>query len=48
MLNSKFFPTILIVLDVLAALGYAFNDISNWRQIFYWVSAAVLTACVTF
>lgn len=48
MLTSKLFPTLLIVLDVLAAAGYAMQDVTDWRKIIYWLSAAVLTACVTY
>jgi len=47
MMFTKVFPTILIVLDVLAAGGYAYHDLSDWRKIGYWLSAAVLTYCVT-
>lgn len=48
MLTTKLFPTILIGLDILAAAGYAWQDVSDWRKIIYWISAAVLTACVTY
>lgn len=44
---SKIFPTTLIILDVLAALGYAVLD-GDWRKFIYWISAAVLTASVTY
>lgn len=37
----------MIVLDLLAAAGYAWHDITDWRRIGYWLSAAVLTYCVT-
>lgn len=40
------FPTILIALDILAALPYAAH--ANWRMAIYWLSAATLTACVTY
>lgn len=40
------FPLILIVLDVLAAGCYGFHG--DWRKLIYWLSAAVLTASVTF
>ena len=40
------FPLILIVLDVLAAGCYGCNG--DWRRLIYWLSAAVLTASVTF
>jgi hypothetical protein len=48
MLNTRLFPTILIALDVLAALSYATHGFSEWRKVIYWLSAAVLTVCVTF
>lgn len=44
---SKFFPCLLIALDVLAALVYAVQD-GDWRRFIYWIAAAVLTASVTF
>ena len=47
MLSTKFLPTLMIVLDVLAAAGYAWHDLTDWRKIGYWLSAAVLTYCVT-
>jgi len=43
---TKLFPTILIVLDLCAAVGYAFKG--DVRHIIYWIAAAVLTACVTY
>lgn len=48
MLTSKFFPTLLILLDLCAAAGYAYTGTGDWRKIVYWISAAVLTACVTY
>lgn len=45
-MSEKFFPSILIVMDVLAAAVY-FGD-GDWRKVGYWISAAVLTACVTY
>jgi hypothetical protein len=48
MLSTKLFPTILIILDICAAAGYAFHSLNDWRKIGYWLSAAVLTYCVTF
>nr|DAE42249.1 MAG TPA: hypothetical protein [Caudoviricetes sp.] len=44
---SKLFPSILITLDVLAAFTYAVQD-GDWRHFIYWISAAILTASVTF
>ena len=40
------FPTILIALDVCAALVYAVC--AEWRMGLYWTAAATLTACVTY
>lgn len=48
MLTAKFFPALLIILDVFAAAGYAYHDITDWRKICYWLAAAVLTYCVTY
>ena len=46
MTRSQIFPTILIVLDVLAAFFYLLeNDI---RRTVYWLAAAVLTVCVVY
>lgn len=41
-----FFPSMLIVLDIGAALVYA--SYYDWRRMTYWFAAAVLTATVTF
>ena len=38
------FPSILIILDIGAALVYAMHG--NWRLTTYWIAAAVLTLCV--
>ena len=40
------FPTALIALDVAASIPYAFQG--NLRMAVYWLSAATLTACVTY
>ncbi|MBI9017346.1 MAG: hypothetical protein JEZ07_08820 [Phycisphaerae bacterium] len=42
---EKLFPTILIVLDICAAVGYLPSH--NWRMVVYWLAAAILTTCVT-
>ena len=47
MLTIRFFPTLLIVLDVFAAIAYASGGLSEWRKVGYWLAAAVLTFCVT-
>lgn len=45
-MNEKIFPTMLIVLDVAAAIVYATKG--DVRKIVYWLAAAVLTAVVTY
>lgn len=45
-MNTKVFPTILILLDLGASLSYLIaGDI---RRAIYWFAAAVLTATVTY
>ena len=46
MKHEYIFPTILIVLDMLAALPYAAQR--DLRMMIYWLAAATLTACVTY
>lgn len=43
---TKFFPCVLIALDVAAAVVYA--ACGDWRRFTYWIAAATLTATVTF
>jgi len=43
---TKIFPFALIALDVGAALVYAWSH--DWKHTIYWLSAATLTATVTF
>lgn len=45
--DPRFFPSVLIALDLCAAARYAFSD-GDWRKTVYWISAAVLTTTVTF
>jgi hypothetical protein len=45
-MNPKIFPTVLIFLDVCAAVSYATQG--DWRKIIYWFAAAILTAMVTY
>jgi uncharacterized membrane protein len=45
MRKEQILPTVLIVIDVCAALGYIPSG--NWRMIVYWLSAATLTTMVT-
>lgn len=46
MRSEWIFPTVLIALDVAAAIPYAVKF--NWRMMIYWLAAATLTACVTY
>ncbi|NLW83937.1 MAG: hypothetical protein GXY41_05980 [Phycisphaerae bacterium] len=43
---EKLFPTLLIVLDICAAIGYVPSG--DWRKVIYWLAAAILTTCVTY
>lgn len=43
---EKLFPTLLIVLDICAALAYV--PAGDWRRVVYWLAAAILTTCVTY
>ncbi len=45
-MDPRVFPIILIVLDLLAAASYGWDG--DFRRVIYWISAAVLTATVTF
>jgi hypothetical protein len=42
----KVFPTILIILDILASVVYASNG--DIRKTVYWLAAAILTITVTY
>jgi len=42
---DKLFPTLLIALDLCAAIGYA--PTGDWRKVIYWLAAATLTTVVT-
>lgn len=44
--SEKFFPTLLILMDIGAAIVYAKHR--DWRKVIYWIAAAVLNAAVTF
>jgi hypothetical protein len=46
LINPRFFPTLLIILDLCAAGAYATHG--GTRKIIYWISAADLTAAVTY
>ena len=43
---TRLFPTVLILLDVAAAVVYAVDG--DLRRTIYWLAAAILTATVTF
>lgn len=43
--REKILPTLLIVIDVCAALGYV--PTGDWRRVVYWIAAATLTTMVT-
>jgi hypothetical protein len=45
MTREQILPTVLIIIDIGAALVYIPG---NWWKAGYWFSAAVLTICVTF
>lgn len=47
-MTVRFFPTLLIVLDVFAAIGYATHGFTEWRKVVYWLAAAVLAFVVTY
>lgn len=45
MTRERILPTMLIVIDLGAALGYI--PTGEWRRVVYWVAAAALTYVVT-
>ena len=45
-MSARLFPSLLIALDVAAALVYAAHG--DWRRLVYWLAAATLTATVTY
>lgn len=46
MIDSRVLPTVLIIIDVMAAIVYMSQG--DIKKGIYWVSAAVLTASVTY
>lgn len=42
---EKILPTVLIIIDVCAALAYI--PCGEWRRVIYWLAAAALTTVVT-
>ena len=45
-MNKYIFPTLLIILDVLAGFVYAING--DYKKLIYWLAAATLSITVTF
>ncbi len=45
MINPKVLPTVLIVIDILAAVYYV--PTGDWRKVVYWLAAGVLSYVVT-
>lgn len=46
--DPRILPTILTVIDVLAAIAYAVHGgAAEWRMVVYWLAAAMLTFVVT-
>lgn len=45
MRREQILPTVLIVIDVLAAIGYL--PTGEWRRVVYWLAAGTLTYVVT-
>ena len=47
-IDPRILPTILSVIDVMAAIVYAVHGgMSEWRMVVYWLAAATLTFVVT-
>jgi len=44
--NPRFFPTVLIALDVAAGMRYAYAD--DWGRAVYWIAAAQITYAATY
>lgn len=47
-MSPKVLPTIMIALSFISSIGYAINDISDWRHWGYWLSGSLITICVTY
>jgi hypothetical protein len=45
-INPKLFPTVLMLLDLGAAIVYI--PLGDWKKVVYWLAAATLTASVTY
>lgn len=49
-ISPRFFPTIIMILALFAAVFYIPDGLSlsgNWRKVVYWLAAAALTYVVT-
>jgi len=46
MRSEKVLPTVLIIIDIVAAAGYI--PTGEWRRMVYWLAAATLTFVVTY
>jgi hypothetical protein len=44
-MNEKIFPTILIIIDIMASIPYFWQG--DFRRGIYWCAAAILTLTVT-
>ena len=45
MSKEKILPTLLMIIDIFAAVGYI--PTGDWRKVIYWLAAATLTGVVT-
>lgn len=46
--SPRVLPTVLIVVDIAAAVGYgATGGLAEWRKVVYWLAVATLTCVVT-
>ena len=46
MTKQQLFPSVMIILSACSAIANA--QAKNWNLVIYWISAAILTASVTF
>jgi hypothetical protein len=45
--RGQVLPTLLIAIDVIAAIVYALDGWQEWRKVVYWGAAAALTYVIT-
>jgi len=45
-MSPKLFPTLIIIINLASAMVYACHG--DWRKLIYWLSAATLTAAITY